>query len=225
MTRHNDAGQNSLRRVLIVEDEVWLRQDLTTLLDAPAAGLQVAGSFATGETAIRALREGLAVDLALVDLGLPDVSGVEVIRTLRRRRPEAVAVAFTVFDDERSVLSALQAGARGYLLKSTPFEQLRAALDDAAAGGAPMTPGVARLVVESMEQPPASDGGDELASLTPRELDVLGLLTKGHTYSDTAHALGIALGTVQTHVRNIYGKLEVASKAEATAAALRRGLA
>lgn len=213
-----------MRRVLLVEDEPWVREDVAALLEAPAAGFTVAAACATAEDAIHALREGLQVDLALVDLGLPGASGVEVIRALRRRCPEAVAVAFTVFDDERSVFAALKAGARGYLLKTTPLDRLREALLDAATGGAPMSPGIARLVVESMEQQ-APDEPEDGPALTPRELEVLSLLTRGHTYSDTAMALGISLGTVQTHVRNIYGKLAVASKAEATAAALRRGLA
>lgn len=213
-----------MRRVLLVEDESWIREDVASLLDVPGGPFRVIASFGTGEEAIRAVQHGLQVELALVDLGLPGISGVEVIRALRRACPEAAAVAFTVFDDERSVFAALKAGARGYLLKTTPFDRLREALLDAATGGAPMSPGIARLVVESMEQPAPAEV-DEAASLTPREREVLSFLTRGHTYADTASALGIALGTVQTHVRSIYGKLEVASKAEATATALRRGLA
>lgn len=213
-----------MRHLLLVEDESWIREDVASLLDVPGGAFRVVAAFGTGEEAIRAVQNGLQVELALVDLGLPGVSGVEVIRALRRACPEAAAVAFTVFDDERSVFAALKAGARGYLLKTTPFDRLREALLDAATGGAPMSPGIARLVVESMEQP-APEEVDEAASLTPREREVLSFLTRGHTYADTASALGIALGTVQTHVRSIYGKLEVASKAEATATALRRGLA
>lgn len=213
-----------MRRLMLVEDESWIREDVASLLDVPGGAFRVIASFGTGEEAIRAVQNGLQVELALVDLGLPGVSGVEVIRALRRACPEAVAVAFTVFDDERSVFAALKAGARGYLLKTTPFDRLREALLDAATGGAPMSPGIARLVVESMEQPAPAEV-DEASSLTPREREVLSFLTRGHTYADTASALGIALGTVQTHVRSIYGKLEVASKAEATATALRRGLA
>lgn len=206
-------------RVLVVEDDPWVR---SSVLAALGADDRVASqAFGTVAEALRALDGGVACDVALVDLGLPDGSGLDVLRRLARDRPDAASVAFTVFDDEETVLSALRAGARGYLLKSTPVGDLPGLLREAQGGGAPMTPVVARLVLDALV--PAPQPGDE-GPLSPREREVLRLLARGHTYAAAGQALGIGLGTVQGHVKSIYHKLQVASKAEAALAAARLGL-
>jgi DNA-binding NarL/FixJ family response regulator len=214
----------SPHRLLLVEDEPWLREDLTKLLDAPGTGLEVAAACASAEEALALGSAGLAFDAALVDVGLPGLSGVELVRALRRARPEVTCVVFTVFDDARTIVDAFKAGARGYLLKSTPLPRLRASLLEAIEGGAPMTPSVARLVVAELASPTPPVAHEDQDSLSPRQRDVLGLLAKGLTYAEIARSLGLALSTVQTHVRAIYEKLEITSKAEAAVFATRTGM-
>ncbi|HVK77424.1 MAG TPA: response regulator transcription factor [Kofleriaceae bacterium] len=206
-------------RLLIVEDEPWVRRAVVEALRPHEPEVTVV-ACATGRDALAAIDRAPPA-LALVDLGLPDVSGVAVIAALRRRAPACAAIAFTVFDDAPTILAALRAGARGYLLKSAPTERLLPSLREAAAGGMPLSPSVAALVVERAL---AGPGGDDVIALTARETELLGLLARGATYAECAAALGIGLGTVQGYVKAIYGKLDVSSKAEAAVAAVRLGL-
>ena len=212
-------------RVLIIEDETWVREGLTHLIAWRGSGIEVAAACARGDEALRLAQGGLAFDLGLVDLGLPDTTGPELIRGLRRARPSANLLVFTIFDDPASVFAALRAGARGYILKHTAPESLLIAIREAAAGGSPMSPAIARMVVEALVE---RDGGSLEESgagrLTPREIDVLTLLAKGTTYAGIATALEIGLGTVQSYVRSTYEKLEIGSKAEAGALAVKMGL-
>lgn len=241
---HPPTDTAVVTRILIVEDNPWIRQSAEEMLTAPEVGFEVAATFEAVTPAIEALRAGLAVDAALVDLGLPDGSGVSVIRALRELRPEAAVVAFTVIDEPQTIFEALRAGARGYLLKSTAPHRLVPLMQEALDGGAPMSAPVARLVVDSFRAgsaaPAASPGASpatETASapdvpaeaaaysrLTPRERDLLVLLAKGLSYPDAARVLGVGLGTVQGYVKSVYAKLEVASKAEAAIVASRLGL-
>lgn len=211
-------------RVLVVEDEPWLCHEVIAALHGSEPPLCVVATAETARDAVAQIKGGLAFDVALVDLGLPDAPGSQVIRAIRAAHPAAVVVAFTVFDEPGTVLGAIQAGAHGYLLKTTPLKELGAALTQAVAGGAPMSPCVARLVVDRLSKhlvaPP-----DLGHPLTARETETLTLLAQGHTYQDIATVLGIRLGTVQSHVKSIYGKLEIASKAEAALVATRLGLA
>lgn len=212
-------------RVLIVEDERWVRESLEHALGWNDRALRHAGSASTAAEALRLVETGLAFDVALVDLGLPDMPGAELIARLRALRPGAITVVFTVFDDAPHLLSALRAGAQGYLLKSSSVEKVLSGLREAAHGGAPMTPSIARMVIEALrEQIPGAECADDAARLTPREKEVLVLLAKGQTYAAVSHALSIGLGTVQGHVKRIYEKLSVDSKAEAATAAQRMGL-
>jgi DNA-binding NarL/FixJ family response regulator len=210
---------SSVLRVLLVEDDSWIRTSIEKLLRTTAPEVAVT-AVGRGELAISAAARAVP-DVALVDLGLPDLPGIEVIRTLRSKHPACAAVAFTVFDDPPTILAALRAGARGYLLKSAPSDRLLASLREARDGGMPLSPMVARLVVETMlgkrEQATEVD-------LTERETALLGLLARGLTYAQCASELGIGIGTVQTYVKSIYGKLDVSSKAEASVIALRLGL-
>ncbi|MFN7132800.1 MAG: response regulator transcription factor, partial [Myxococcales bacterium] len=136
-------------RVLNVDDNGDVRRGVARVLSAPGTGFSVVGSCETAEEALKLLDAGLQFELALLDLGLPGRSGHDVIRAVRRSRPRAVALAFTVFDDAPSIFEALRAGASGYLLKDTPPDRLLAAMKEALNGGAPMSPAVARMVVES----------------------------------------------------------------------------
>ena len=213
-------GTAPMIRLLHVEDDPAIRRGLTSLLRG-APGMSLVASCGTCAESMSILAGGLDFEVALVDLGLPDGSGVEVIREVRRVRPLACALAFTVFDDATSVFESLKAGACGYLLKDTPPDQLLRAIEEAVAGGAPMTPSIARMVVQSFSTRRASESGDRL---TARETEVLQGLSRGESYAGIAAALGVELSTVQGYVKAIYRKLEVNSKAEATAVALSRGL-
>ena len=212
-------------RVLLVEDDPSVRKGLERVLARAKAELTLVASCATGQEAIAAAQEKGPVDVALVDLGLPDLPGTEVIRAIRRQHPTTTALALTVFDDPEFVFAALRAGARGYLLKETEPARLLSAIKEAAEGGAPMSPAIARKVVEAFHDSGADAQVNQIKEpLTPREHDILELLVHGLTYAQVADRLGIALGTVQTHIKRIYEKLEVNSKAEAAAVALRRGI-
>lgn len=198
--------------VLLVEDDPDTREALHDLLRC--GGFAVT-ACADGAAALAALSP--SVQLALVDLGLPDRPGEQLIRDLRKLRPRLPAVVLTAIPDRARMLAALRAGASGYLLKDAPLEQVVAAVHEALAGGAPMSPQIARQVVQEFHTPvdPA---------LTAREEEVLALLATGATYAEIGQALRIGTGTVQTHIKSLYAKLGIGSKAEAATEAWRRGL-
>jgi DNA-binding NarL/FixJ family response regulator len=216
--------------VLIVEDDAALRAALADALTESERGFVVVAAVSDLASARRALGTHGDLDVVVIDLGLPDGRGESLIAELAARHPNVASVVLTVHADARTVVAALRAGARGYLLKTTPTDRIAALLDEAIAGGAPMTPAIARLVVDALRSPIAAQSeGDEDArsrveALSIREREVLELLARGHTYAAIGTALGVAIGTVQAHVRSIYAKLEVASKAEAAAIATRVGL-
>lgn len=214
----------SVVSVLIVEDDAWMRDSLERALAWPSSRLSLAASAATGRQALTLIRGGLEADVALVDIGLPDMSGSEVLRVLRREAKGTVPVVFTVQDDPHTIFEAIRCGALGYLLKSAGIQDVLDGLVAAATGGSPMTPSIARLVIEALGKADDLDCDPEVEKLTPRETEVLTLLGKGLTYPRVAEVLGIGLGTVQGHVKRIYEKLQVNSKAEAATTAQRMGL-
>ena len=204
--------------VLVVEDDRAVRESLAACLAAEPDLVPL--PCARGREALT-VASARRPELALVDLGLPDMPGRDVIRALRERVPACVPVVFTIFDDPPTILGALRAGARGYVLKSMSTERIAALLREAHAGGTPLSPAVARLVVDTMLR-----GAPEPDTpvLTERETELLELLARGATYQQCAETLGIAIGTVQSYVKAIYVKLDVSSKAEAAVAAMRMGL-
>ncbi len=158
-----------------------------------------------------------------MDIGLPGLSGIEGIGLLKQRHPKLVPLVLTVYEDEERIFGALCVGACGYLLKGTPPAQLMASLREAMEGGAPMSPQIARRVVEHFQAPhrPAALPGYDL---TPHEMRILRLLVEGHHYQTAADELGVTVNTVRFHLRSIYEKLQVHSKSEAVAKALRERL-
>lgn len=207
-------------RIAIVEDQDGLRTGLAALIEKER-DLQVAGTFGTMEAALPALLARPPV-IVLADIGLPGMNGIEGVRRLRERHPDVLALMLTVHADDERVFEAVCAGASGYLLKDTPPERLVEALRELAAGGAPMTPEIARKVVRMFQRiaPPR-----EMAHrLTEREVDVLQALAEGHSYKTAARALVLSIDTVRFHIRSIYAKLHVHSKSEAVLAALRKGI-
>jgi|SRR5262245_35209876 len=223
MTSHNrPVTQVELNpvKVAIIEDLREVREGLTMLING-TPGYRCSGSFRTMEEALSRLDRALP-DIVLTDIGLPGMSGIEGIRLLRERYPELPLVALTVYDDEEEVFNALCAGASGYLLKNTPPARLLESLKEVLQGGAPMSPEVARRVIRIFRdiRPP------ERAKyhLTPQESELLKMLVEGHNYKTAAFELEISTHTVSFHVQNIYQKLQVHSKSEAVAKALRNRL-
>ena len=206
-------------RVAIVEDQRRTREGLAAEI-SNGEDMQVVGAFGSMEEALPALERD-PPDVLLADIGLPGISGIEGVRRYRARHGQALVLMLSVFGDDRHVFEAICAGACGYLLKDTPPDRLRDAIRELMAGGAPMTPEIARRVVATFRQVPQlqSEHG-----LSPRELDVLRALGQGHSYKTAAKALDLSLDTVRFHIRNIYAKLHVHSKSEAVIAALKRGI-
>jgi DNA-binding NarL/FixJ family response regulator len=204
-------------RVVIVEDMREVRDGLAVLVNG-TPGFQCAAAYRTMEEALRGIGAD-APDIVLTDIGLPGMSGIEGLRQLRARFPDLPMLALTVYDDDDNVFDSLCAGATGYLLKNTPPGRLLESLREAVEGGAPMSPGVARRVVRLFRDFRPPDRAPH--HLTPQETELLKLLVDGHYYKTAAQTLGISTNTVSFHLKNIYQKLQVHSKTEAVAKALR----
>lgn len=211
-------------RVMIVEDRHETREGLAALIEG-TEGFRCTGRFRSMEDALEGMRStalAAAPDVVLMDIGLPGMSGIEGVRVLTSRHPALSVLMLTVYDDDERIFDAMCAGACGYLLKKTPPARLLEGLKEVVAGGAPMSPEVARRVVTLFRnvRPPAQAGYE----LTPHEIRLLKLLTDGHNYKTAAAELGITVHTVSFHLRQVYAKLQVHSKTEAVAKALRHGL-
>jgi DNA-binding NarL/FixJ family response regulator len=207
-------------RVGIVEDQRRTREGLFALIDG-SEGFHCVGAWPSMEAALAA-RPDETPHAILVDIGLGGMSGIEGIPLLRQRFPEAVLVVLTVYEDNTRVFEALCAGATGYLLKNTPPGKLLESLRDAVSGGAPMSPEIARQVVELFRRFRPPEKADY--NLTPHEIRLLKLMVEGHSYKTAATHLGVSVSTVAFHIQSIYGKLQVHSKSEAVARALKENL-
>src|SRR5262245_43096250 len=161
-------------------------------------------------------------DIVLIDIGLPRMSGIEGISILKERYPNIQLLVLTVHGDDKRIFEALRAGACGYLLKKTPPARLLESIREAMTGGAPMSPEVARSVIQLFQQfrPPSGN----VYELSPHEARVLKLMAEGHNYHTAASELGVSINTIRFHVRSIYEKLQVHSKSEAVAKGLRQGI-
>jgi len=157
---------------------------------------------------------------------LPDISGIDVIRQLKTTHPGCDVLVVTTFGDERTITSALEAGADGYLLKGSPLEEMRRDIHSLRAGGSPLSPMVARQLLNRLQAKPADDRAVDADNgrLTRREHEILVMITKGFSYAETSQICGIAAATVHSHLKSIYRKLEVHSKTEAVYEARRRSL-
>jgi DNA-binding NarL/FixJ family response regulator len=207
-------------RVVIIEDLAEVREGLAILIGG-TTGFQCAGAFRTMEDALAGI-DATAPDVILTDIGLPGMNGIEGTRILTERFPAVPILVLSVYGDDENVFDAICAGASGYLLKSTPPVLLLSSIREVVDGGAPMSPEVARRVVTLFRdfRPP------ERASyhLTPQETELLKLMVDGHHYKTAAHEMGISTNTVSFHLKHIYQKLQVHSKSEAVAKALRERL-
>lgn len=205
-------------RLMIVEDNAQLLQKLSFILN-DEMGITVVGAFGTAEAALKALRKS-APEVALIDLGLPGMSGIELISRMRDEMPGAEIIAHTVFDDKETVLSAIKAGASGYVLKGCTLRKLIDALHDIHEGGAPMSPKIARKVIREFQE----DKLCEECILSPREKDILREIESGMTYKQIGEKFCISPHTVNTHVKNIYKKLQAKDRQEALVSARKKGI-
>ena len=207
-------------RVAIIEDQREVRESLATLING-TSGFACAGNYRTMEEALQHISVARP-DVILTDIGLPGMNGVEGTRILRDRAPHVPILALTVYDDDDNVFNAICAGASGYLLKNTAPARLLESLKEVVGGGAPMSPDVARRVISLFRQfRPAPRASYQL---TPQETELLKLMVEGHHYKTAAAVMGISTHTVSFHLKNIYEKLQVHSKTEAVAKALRERL-
>jgi DNA-binding NarL/FixJ family response regulator len=207
-------------RVAVVEDHREYRDYLVALLNG-TPGLRCTESFRSMEEALEKIAANLP-DAALVDIGLPGMTGVEGITILKHRHPNILLLALTVYDDDERIFDALCAGASGYLLKKTQPADLIESLKDVIAGGAPMSPEVARRVITLFRDIRPHEKADY--HLTPHEIKILKLLMEGRSYRTVASELKVTPSTVSFHLQKIYEKLQVHSKTEAVAKALRNRL-
>ncbi len=198
-------------RVWLVDDDGDVRAGMAHALSANPYGIELTRCFADGRSALAEVAAGGKWDVALVDLGLLDVTGDFVIRQMRQSLPQTTMVAFSVRRDDQAIFSALRAGADGYLTKELPPGDIMRAIVAATLGEPPLTPHVRRRLVASFWPVPVRGQ----AQLTGREQEVLDLLCTGASYKEVGRLLEIAEGTVQSHVKNLYGKLGASSKAEA----------
>jgi DNA-binding NarL/FixJ family response regulator len=199
--------------VSIVEDDPSIRQILTEWINR-AEGFRCHSVHGSAESGLAKLPEEKP-RLVLVDINLPGQSGIECVRRLKPIMSDTQFVMLTVYEDTAHIFDALKAGASGYLLKRTPREELIAALKQVQEGGSPMTSYIARKVVQSFYQTPVDR--PETEGISPREREVLELLARGYFYKEITESLGISMSTVNTHVRRIYEKLHVHSRAQAVA--------
>jgi len=214
------AEKSAPVKVAVVEDHREFREYLSALISG-TDGFECLGSFRSVEDALPKLTAQIP-DVMLIDIGLPGMNGIEGIRLFKERFPEILFLTLTVHDDDERIFDALCAGASGYLLKKTQPAQLVESVREATQGGAPMSPEVARRVIKLFREirPPQRADYD----LTPHEIRILKLLVEGHNYKTAAAKLSVAPTTINFHLQNIYQKLQVHSKTEAVAKALRNRL-
>ncbi len=200
-------------RVSLVEDNESIRKCLSEFFDS-SPGFKLGDACGSGEEALRVL-PGNPPDVALMDINLPRMSGIQCVRELKRYLPKTQFIMLTIEEDSQRVFESLQAGASGYLVKNVAPERILQAVGELHAGGSPMSSQVARMVVQTFQQERPREIAE--ASLSGRETEILLLLSKGYRAKEVADQLGISVHTVTTHVRNIYEKLHVRSRVEAVA--------
>jgi len=209
-----------MKSVLILEDVAETRSWLRQVVEAAFPGSEVHEAATLREAAGVVARQ--AFDLAIVDLGLPDGNGTSIIGALSSSRPQTVIVVATVMGDDASVVAALSAGAHGYLLKDSPQDAFIRQLKMIEQGLPALSPSIARRIMEHFSRTAVSENEGE--DLTPRERDVLGLIGRGLRNSEAARALGLSENTIASHIKSVYAKLGISTRAEAALLAARLGL-
>ncbi|MCX6169798.1 MAG: response regulator transcription factor [Ignavibacteriales bacterium] len=209
-------------KVAIIEDNNTIREGLAALING-TSGYSCIGSYSDCESFLPKLST-MDIDVALMDIGLPGMSGIDGIAKAKKIKPELNILMLTIYEDSQSVFKALCAGACGFLVKKTPPSRLLEAIKDAYEGGAPMSSLIARQVINVFRQTQGKSPDEEETNLSSREIEVLTSLSDGNNYQEIADRLFISVDTVRHHIRNIYRKLHVHSQSEAVAKAIRKGL-
>jgi DNA-binding NarL/FixJ family response regulator len=199
-------------RISIVDDNDQIREGLSVLING-STGFQCVATYATAENALKYL-PAQKPDVVLMDIQLPGMSGIECVRELKRLLPDLQIMMLTVYEDDDNVFKSIVAGASGYVLKKTPPSELMDAVSDLHNGGSPMSDGIARKVVQAFQQ--MGKSSRETENLTQRESEVLSYVAKGFQDKEIAEKFFLSSETVRTHLRNIYKKLHVRSRTEAT---------
>ncbi len=208
-------------RVWLVEDNIPFRRAVARLINK-LDGMTCAGEFGSAEESFRRLAIGDIPDVMLLDVGLPGINGLDAVGKIRKALPETRVIILTAFEDDEKIVKAICNGASGYLLKSAPMEEISGAILDVVGGGAPINPRIAKRVLElfsSMAPPEGKDYG-----LTPRERQILERMVEGRIKKEIASDLDMNYHTVDAHIRSIYTKLEVHTRAGAVAKALKERL-
>ncbi len=204
-------------KLIIYEDRTDLRSSLELMLGG-MSDLYLCGAFPNCKNVDKEV-SSLKPDVVLMDINMPEYDGLYGLSRIKDIRPATEVIMFTVFQDDEKIYKSLEAGASGYLLKDTPPLKLYEAIKDVILGGAPMTPGIARRVLERFKKAPA-DRSSEF-NLSKRETEIVSLLAKGYTYKKIAGDCFISIDTVRGHLKNIYAKLQVNSGREAVAIVLK----
>ena len=210
-------AQDMQIKVAIVDDDEGIRAGLAALIRR-APNFKLTGDYANAETALKEIPRHLP-DVVLMDINLPGMKGVECVRQLKATMPAVQFLMLTVYEDSDSLFNSLKAGASGYLLKRTASARLLEAIRDVHSGGSPMTPQLARRVVQFFSKP--AEGDSSLAGLTPGEREFLDQLAQGYAYKEIADRMKISIDTVRSYVRTVYEKLHVHSRTEAVVKYLR----
>ena len=205
-------------RVSVVEDDTWVRENLVREI-GEYAGFECSGSYATGEAAIEAIPDG-PPEVVVLDINLPGMDGIECLRRLRNSCPKLHFLMLTSYEESEKIFQSLRAGASGYLLKRADTAEVIDAIRQVHEGGAPMSSTIARQVVRHFNQQGHRDA--ELPRLSPREREVLELMTRGASYKEIADQLDLGIETIRMYVKHIYTKLHVHSRGEAVAKFFRR---
>jgi DNA-binding NarL/FixJ family response regulator len=202
--------------VLVYDDNVSLRESIVRMVQM-SKHLLLLGSF---ENVLQVNEQvnDLQPDVILMDIDMPGLNGIEAVKQIRLFDNKVSIIMLTVFDDNKHVLEAIHAGASGYLLKKHISDRLYEAIKDVMEGGAPMSPGIARMVIENMQQKQIADVNKY--NLTQREKEILHNLSKGNSFKMIAADLAISIDTVRTHIKRIYEKLQVHSQTEAVSKAV-----
>jgi DNA-binding NarL/FixJ family response regulator len=208
-------------KVSIVEDNEQLRTTLAKMISR-SEGFECLGQHPSAEAGLEAIPKEKP-DVVLMDINLPGMNGVECVRKLKQILPNTQVVMLTAYEDTENIFNSLAAGAAGYLLKRSKSAEILDAVRDVLNGGSPMSTHIARKVVQSFQSRPAAAPSEPEAELSPREQEVLNLLSQGFMYKEISDKLGISFETVRTYIRRIYEKLHVRTRTEAVAKALRRG--
>jgi len=203
--------------VSIVEDQEALRNTLARVISR-ADGFECVSHYGSAEEALKDL-PGVKPQVVLMDINLPGLNGVECVRQLKQILPTTQVMMLTVYEDTENIFNALAAGASGYMLKRTPRAELIEAIKEVQRGGSPMTTHIARMVVQSFLKPVTKS--EPTADLSPREREVLDLLSQGLMYKEISDKIGVSYETVHTYIRRIYEKLQVRTRTEAVAKFLR----